>query len=49
LVLPVSSDQLGQLARRPARTGFLLDKARRELDYSPHSLEEVIALCGPTE
>jgi dTDP-4-dehydrorhamnose reductase len=49
LVEPISSDQLGQPARRPAKTGFLLDKARRELGYRPHSLDEVIALCGPTE
>ena len=49
LVTPISTAQLGQAAQRPARTGFLLDKARRELNYTPHTLEEVISHCGPTE
>lgn len=46
-ITPVSSAQLGQAAQRPSKTGFLLDKARAELGYAPHSLNEVIALCGP--
>jgi dTDP-4-dehydrorhamnose reductase len=37
---PVSSAQLNQPAKRPPRTGFILDKAMRELDYRPHSLVE---------
>jgi len=28
---------------RPPKTGFILDKARRELGYAPHSFEEGIA------
>lgn len=39
VVTPVKSDSLGQPARRPPRTGFILDKARRELDYAPHGFE----------
>lgn len=40
----VSTDELNQKARRPKTTGFVLDKARRELGYEPHSFEEGIAL-----
>lgn len=46
VVTPVKSDTLGQPARRPPRTGFFLDKARKELGYAPHSFEEGLAvLC----
>ena len=44
VVTPVKSDSLGQPARRPPRTGFVLDKARRELGYAPHGLEEGLAV-----
>lgn len=40
IVNPVKSDTLNQAAKRPPRTGFILDKAYRELDYKPHSFEE---------
>lgn len=40
----VSTDTLNQRARRPLVTGFVLDKARRDLGYEPHSFEEGIAL-----
>lgn len=43
-VAPVKSDALGQPARRPPRTGFVLDKARRDLGYSPHHFEEGLAV-----
>lgn len=46
LIKPVSSESLAQPARRPARTGFVLDKARRELNYEPTPLNQVIAACG---
>ena len=35
-----------QPARRPARTGFLIGKAQRELGYRPHTFAEGIALVG---
>src|SRR5258706_453004 len=38
LVEPVTTSSLNQPARRPPRTGFIIDKAIRELDYHPHSL-----------
>lgn len=40
----ISSASLNQAAKRPPRTGFILDKAYRDLDYQPHSFEEGIAL-----
>ena len=40
LIEPVTSASLNQAARRPPRTGFILDKAIRELDYHPHTLKE---------
>lgn len=44
VVSPVKSDSLGQPAERPPRTGFVLDKARRELGYEPHTFEEGLAI-----
>ncbi|MEQ8908460.1 MAG: SDR family oxidoreductase [Vicingaceae bacterium] len=40
----ISSESLNQAAKRPPKTGFILDKAYRELDYQPHSFEEGIAI-----
>jgi dTDP-4-dehydrorhamnose reductase len=39
-VNPVTSAELNQAAKRPPRTGFVLDKAMRDLDYRPHSFKE---------
>ncbi len=44
LINPVSSETLNQPAKRPPKTGFILDKARRELGYDPHSFREGIAI-----
>lgn len=44
VVTAVRSDMLGQPAKRPPRTGFILDKARRELGYAPRSFEEGLAV-----
>jgi dTDP-4-dehydrorhamnose reductase len=40
----ITSDTLNQPAKRPARTGFDLTKARTLLDYNPKTLEETIDL-----
>jgi dTDP-4-dehydrorhamnose reductase len=40
----ISSNTLNQAAKRPPRTGFVLDKAMRELEYQPHAFEEGLAL-----
>ncbi len=44
LIAEVSSSRLNQAAGRPKRTGFILEKAYRDLDYKPHSFEEGIAI-----
>lgn len=44
LMTEVSSATLNQSAARPKRTGFILDKAMRDLDYRPHSFEEGISI-----
>jgi dTDP-4-dehydrorhamnose reductase len=40
LITPVNTATLGQPAERPLRTGFILDKARHDLGYIPHTFEE---------
>ncbi len=44
LLTEVSSSTLNQSAARPKRTGFILDKAIRDLNYQPHSFVEGIAI-----
>ncbi len=46
LIIPTDSSQFTQTAKRPLRTGFLIDKARTDLGYEPHSFAEGIALIG---
>ncbi|SDG31033.1 dTDP-4-dehydrorhamnose reductase [Pedobacter terrae] len=36
----ISSASLNQPAKRPEKTGFVLDKAIKDLGYNPHSFEE---------
>lgn len=40
----ISSTSLNQAAKRPVKTGFVLDKAVKDLGYHPHSFEEGIAI-----
>ena len=44
LITEISSSTLNQSAARPKRTGFILDKAIRDLNYQPHSFEEGIEI-----
>lgn len=44
LVKEISAAALNQTAKRPVRTGFILDKTIRELNYNPHSFEEGLAV-----
>ncbi|MFM7032072.1 MAG: sugar nucleotide-binding protein, partial [Bacteroidota bacterium] len=44
LIEPTTTTALGQPAARPLLSGFLIDKSRRDLNYSPHTLEEGIAM-----
>lgn len=40
LITPSKSDIINQAAKRPPFTGFVIDKAKRELGYDPHSFVE---------
>jgi dTDP-4-dehydrorhamnose reductase len=40
LISKVRSDSLNQPAKRPPYTGFIIEKAEKELDYKPHTLEQ---------
>jgi dTDP-4-dehydrorhamnose reductase len=40
LIKPIKTASLGQPAARPPRTGFILDKARKELGYNPRSFHD---------
>lgn len=44
LINEISSVSLNQSARRPAKTGFILDKTIADLGYKPHSFEEGLAI-----
>ncbi len=56
-IRPVTSAELNQAAKRPPRTGFIIEKAMRDLDYRPHTFAEGLAIvaaqlkkkAGPTE
>jgi len=41
-IKPITSASLNQTAKRPPRTGFVLNKARKELGYNPHTFTEGI-------
>jgi len=40
LIKKTDSTQFTQPARRPLKTGFIIEKARKDLGYEPHSFEE---------
>jgi len=40
----ISTATLNQTAGRPPKTGFILDKANKELGYNPHSFEECLTI-----
>ena len=40
----ISTSTLNQKAVRPPRTGFILDKSRKELGYNPHSFHECLTI-----
>lgn len=46
LITMADASTFTQVARRPPRTGFILDKARTVLGYDPHSFEEGIAVLA---
>lgn len=46
LIERADASTFSQAARRPAKTGFILDKARKELGYEPRGFEEGLAVVG---
>lgn len=46
LIHEVSAATLNQAAKRPLKTGFILDKAMTELNYEPHSFEEGLEIVN---
>jgi dTDP-4-dehydrorhamnose reductase len=40
LIEPISSDTLNQPAKRPPKTGFVLEKAEKDLGYIPKTFEQ---------
>ena len=44
IIKRISTVRLNQKAKRPAKTGFILDKSINELAYQPHSFEEGLAI-----
>ncbi|MHA4896722.1 SDR family oxidoreductase [Pedobacter sp. PWIIR3] len=44
IITEVSSESLNQTAKRPVKTGFILDKAINELGYQPRSFKEGLKL-----
>lgn len=46
LITEVSSVTLAQEARRPIKTGFILDKAIKDLNYKAHSFDEGLKLVN---
>jgi dTDP-4-dehydrorhamnose reductase len=46
LVTRANSTTFAQPAKRPAKTGFIIDKARQTLGYNPHSFSEGIAIIA---
>ncbi len=46
LIGEINSETLKQRAKRPPHTAFQLDKAKKDLGYCPHSLEEGLAIVA---
>lgn len=44
LIQPITTEELGQKAKRPPKTGFVLEKAVTELDYNPLSFVDGLTL-----
>jgi len=46
LIAEADSSNFTQPAKRPARTGFILNKSNKILGYNPHTFEEGIAILA---
>lgn len=43
-IKPITTEELNQAAKRPLKTGFIIDKAIKDLNYQPHSFLEGLAV-----
>ncbi len=43
-ITPILTEELKQPARRPLKSGLLIEKAIAELDYNPHSINETLKI-----
>ncbi|WP_311136623.1 SDR family oxidoreductase [Hymenobacter cellulosilyticus] len=46
LIVRVDANTFTQPAKRPARTGFIISKAQRDLGYEPHTFQQGIAVLA---
>ncbi len=46
IISSIKSKTLNQTAKRPPKTGFILEKANNDLGYEPHSFEEGLAIVA---
>lgn len=46
LIQPTDSTKFRQPARRPMKTGFIIDKSKKELGYEPHSFLEGLEILS---
>lgn len=44
LIKPIKTQSLSQPAARPPKTGFVLDKAQKDLGYRPHSFKDGLSI-----
>ncbi len=49
LIVPIDSASLNQKAKRPPRTGFILDRAIQELGYQPKTFQETLEVLSPVK
>ncbi len=46
LIKPIKTASLNQAAKRPPKTGFIIEKAKNNLGYNPHGFEEGLAVVA---
>ena len=46
LIKETNASEFRQLASRPAKTGFIIEKARRELGYTPHTFAQGLSILA---
>ena len=46
LINKTDSSKFKQTAARPLKTGFIIEKAKRQLGYTPHTFREGLEVIG---